>query len=232
MEWSPEWLTVILTSVNGVITLVYVIATCFIWAANKKSADAAQRSTQVAIDALEESKKQFKQNIELQKQHNIDSVRPAVSIHYSSSGNPDAFLGYIKITNHGLGPAIIKGMRFKNDNGKEYNNPNGYCTFFDLVKMRVDEEKLDLQVKKVFVTYYTKEFRNQKDDADFLAVNEDLPLLEFRTINRKDADNVAKIFQGLSVDLIYTDIFNSDEWIVSKRLTYFVHSWEGHRTAK
>ena len=244
MELNADWVLVIVTS-------VYAATTLFIWWSNRKSADAAQKSvnaansaleeskkqftqsfelqkksTEAAIAALEESKKQFKQNIDLQKQHNRDSVRPAVSIHFSGNANPHSYNGSIELVNHGLGPARIKGMRFINDNGKEYKNKEGFCTFLDLVRERVEEEILGLEVKEVFFEYYSREFRDNKYDADFLNVGERIMLLQFSARNRKEAENVAEVFRGLSVELTYTDFYDSPAWTINKRLTYFVHCWE------
>lgn len=244
MALNTDWVMVIITA-------IYVVATIFIWLSNKKSADAAQKSvdaanaaleeskrqftqsfelqqksTEAAIGALEESKNQFKQNIELQKQHNRDSVRPAVSIHFSGIANPYSYEGSIELINHGLGPARITGMRFINDNRKEYKNKEGFCTFLDLVRQRVDEEKLELAVKEVFFDYYSKEFRDNKYDADFLNAGEKIKLLQFSAQNRKEAENVAEVFRGLSVELTYTDFYDSPAWTINKRLTYFVHCWE------
>lgn len=65
MENITDWLMV------GV-TIIYVLATVFIFIVNRKSAEAAK-------EAVEVSKKQFEESIRLQKQHNYDSVRPAVT---------------------------------------------------------------------------------------------------------------------------------------------------------
>lgn len=219
MPTITDWLMVIITG-------IYVLTTIFIWLSNKKSAEAAKEASRVALEALEESKKQFDKNLELQKQHNYDSVRPALSMDYESSANEHAYEGSIKLRNHGLGPAIIKRICVKNDNGKEYTNSNGYCTFFDLVLQRADEVNNDLQVKKIFREYYSKEFRNNKEDISYLAVGENLLLLAFYASNRKEANFVAQVFKDLNVELIYTDIYESKEWKIKKRLTYFVHSWE------
>ena len=212
MENLTDWLMIIITG-------IYVVATIFIWNSNKQSAKAA-------TEAVEESKNQFNQNLELQRQHNYDSVRPAVSLDYSSDVNDHIYGGSIKITNHGLGPAIIKGLNFKNDNGKRYSNMKEYFTFLDLINERVEETGVELKTKDVFHSYYSKDFRNSDIDTSFLGVGETLPLIEFEARNKNEADAVVKIFDGLSAKLIYTDIYKSHDWIISKRLTYFVHSWK------
>ena len=243
MALNTDWLMVIITA-------IYVVATIFIWLSNKKSADAAQKSvdaanaaleeskrqftqsfelqqksTEAAIGALEESKNQFKQNIELQKQHNRDSVRPALSVDFSTDSKDGEFFGRVKITNHGLGPAIIKALVFKKD-GKPIVNNNQYCTFLDLVCKRAEKEQLDLQIEKIFKCY-TKEFRNMSYDADFLAVNESLQLLEFCTISYGEASSVGKIFNGVTMELIYTNIYGEEQEHIIKRLSYFQPDWVG-----
>lgn len=64
-----------------------------------QSFELQQKSTEAAIGALEESKNQFKQNIELQKQYNRDSVRPALSVDFSTDSKDGGFFGRVKITN-------------------------------------------------------------------------------------------------------------------------------------
>lgn len=163
MEHITDWLMVIITA-------LYFITTIIICVSNHKSAKAAK-------EAVEESKRQFEQSIQLQKQHNYDSVRPAVSIDFASSDSEDTFSGSIIVTNHGLGPAILKELKFKK-NKKEYINTNGYCTIYDLISFRIAEENEQLPVKAVFnhCQYYSKELRND-DNRDYLAVGDKLILL-------------------------------------------------------
>ena len=210
MENITDWLMV------GV-TIIYVLTTVFIFIVNRKSAEAAK-------EAVEVSKKQFEESIRLQKQHNYDSVRPAVTIDFSSDDKGDSFSGSVSITNHGLGPAIIKEMKFyKNDN--EYINTNGYCTFYDLVCFRIAEEQEQLFIKKVFNYFYTKEFRNDNENKDYLAINENLVLLKFNTENEQEARIVGRIFHGVHMELVYSDIYNSNDWRIINRLSYFKPDW-------
>jgi hypothetical protein len=71
MDNITDWIMV-------VITIVYVIATIVISKSNRMAANAAR-------DAVDVSKRQFTRSIGLQKQHNYDSVRPAISIDFISS---------------------------------------------------------------------------------------------------------------------------------------------------
>ena len=243
MELGPDWSMVILTIINIILTSVYVVATIIISKSNRQSADAAnaaleeskkqftqsfelqQKSTEAAIGALEESKNQFKQNIELQKQYNRDSVRPALSVDFSTDSKDGVFFGRVKITNHGLGPAIIKALVFKKD-GKPIVNNNQYCTFLDLVCKRAEEMNLQLPINEIF-TCYTKEFRDLSHDTDFLAVNESLTLLVFRARDQGEARDVGKIFNGVTMELVYANIYAEDQPHIIKRLGYFQPDWVG-----
>ena len=191
----------------------------------EESKNQFQQSIKAQQEALEESKKQFAKNLELQIQHNFDSVRPAVSVHFSSGFDRKGhFCGKIEITNHGLGPAIIKELLFwKNNN--EYKNPHGYCTFYDLINYRLEQEQLELSVQDTFA-YYSKEFRYKNTyDRDYLAVDESLTLLEFHERKNGDADIIGKIFHGVEMQLSYTDIYEQYNGRVEKRLSYFKPNW-------
>ena len=230
---NPDWVMV-------VITFVYVIATIIICVSNHKSAKAAiaaveesKKQFQQNEKQIEQSKKQFEQSIELQKQHNYDSVRPAVSIDFTSRDDGDTFSGSIAITNHGLGPAIIKELIFRK-NREEYKNTNGYCTLIDLVSFRSAEENEKLTLQDIFnqFKYYSKEFRNASDNRDYLAVGEKLILFEFETDNTQNGELVGRIFHGVHMELIYTDIYSSGEWRVCNRLSYFKPNWIDKRKVK
>lgn len=189
-----------------IITTIYVIATIIICVINSK--------------ALKESRAQFNRSIELQKQHNYDSVRPAVTIDFNSNHTPDTLAGSITIKNHGLGPAVIKGLYFTRD-GKDYKNENGYCTPYDMVQFRLTEESSDLKPEDICNSFHTKEFRNCLNDMDYLAINEELLLLSFETSDKNETEFVRKIFDNVSMELVYTDIYDSHEWRVIKSLNYF-----------
>ena len=210
MSPVTDWLMV-------VITAVYVATTIAIWISNRKSAKAAK-------EAVEESKSQFRVNLELQKQHNIDSVRPAVSIDFSSENGEDSYSGSICLTNHGLGPAIIKGLYFTRGD-KVYKNTNNYCTIYDMLCYRVEEEHVDVPAK-CFITYnYSKEFRNSEDSRDYLAVGEKLVLLKFEAKDKQKGEIIGNLFHNVHMELVYTDIFNSCDWTVRNRLSYFKPNW-------
>lgn len=195
-----------------IITVVYVIATIFISKQNKKSADAA-------IEAVKESKRQFDENIKLQNQHNLDAVRPAVSIDFKSN-HGNNFAGTITIMNHGLGPAIIKELKFFKDN-KIYKNENGFCSMQDLLQLRLKEENEQRIVWEIFKNIYTKEFTYKDNDLDYLAVGEKLELLSFSIENTQEANLVERVFKGVFMELTYTDIYHSCEWKNEKNLSYF-----------
>lgn len=205
-----DWLMVIITT-------IYVIATIIICVSNHRAAKAAR-------EAVEESKNQFKKNVELQTKHNYDSVRPCVSIDFSSSDRGDSFAGSIVIKNHGLGPAIIKGLYLKKNN-RQYLNTNGFCTLLDMICLRDAEEKTGLPVNEIFVRCYTKEFRDDNQNMDYLAAGEQLLLLGFETRNKQESECVGKIFHGVQMELKYTDIYTSSVWQTSCRLSYFKPKW-------
>ena len=173
---------------------------------------------------LIQSKKQFTRTIELQKQHNYDSVRPAVTIDFDSQHTDDTFGGSITVKNHGLGPAVIKELHFTR-NGEEYKNKNGYCTIYDMVRFRVLEENANMNVEELINHFYTKEFRNLINDKDYLAVDEKLLLLSFDTSDKNEAEFAGKIFDNVNMELVYTDIYGYCEWRVSKSLNYFKPIW-------
>lgn len=210
MGQITDWLMVIITA-------IYVVATICISRSNHNSATAAK-------EAVEESRKQFVKNIELQTLHNYDSVRPAVSIDFTSSESETSFNGSIIITNHGLGPAIIEELHLRKNN-KEYKNSNGYCTLLDLMLLRNAEENSEMPVKEVFHHYYTKEFRNDANNKDYLAAGEQLLLLGFSTRNKQESMVVGKLFHGIQIDLVYTDIYSSQDWTTSSKLSYFKTKW-------
>lgn len=231
-----EWLMLI-------ITVIYALATIQIRKANQESAKAAKKSVVEARrqfnESLKESKRQFEENLKesqrqfdnnlkLQEQHNIDSVRPAVMIDFSSSTDGTAMKGRITITNHGLGPAILKELKFRKDE-KVYKNSNGYCTIGDLIEMRIVEEKVQVPFNKIFMSRYTKEFRHNDKDCDYLAVNEEMILLEFKTYTKEESDIIGRIFDGVRMELVYTDLYDDDSrsWTIKKKLSYFKLNWKG-----
>lgn len=193
-----------------ILTGVYVVATIILCNLNRK--------------AIKESKQQYENSIELQKQHNYDTVRPAVTIKFSTSHKPNAFSGKITVYNHGLGPAVLNDLHFTRK-GKQYLNQNGYCTAYNVVHFRTLEENISLKGKKIFKHFYTKEFRNLSEDMDYLAVNEELLLLSFDAENRNNSELVGRIFDDVRMELIYTDIYGSKEWRVMKDLSYFKPTW-------
>ena len=211
------------------ITAIYVLTTILIWFSNHNSAKAARKAVEESKrqfelnkEQFELSKKQFEQSVELQKQHNYDSVRPAVSIGCVFHDNSDTFSGTITIVNHGLGPAIIKELNFKKDD-KEYKNKNGYCTIIDLIRFRIEEENEALTIKDIFrrCNWCTNEFRNAVGNRDFLAVGGKLTLLDFETNNKERGDLVGRVFHGVEMELVYTDIYDSNEWRVTADLSHF-----------
>ncbi len=211
MEQITDWLMVIITA-------IYVMATIVICRSNQESAKAAR-------EAVEESKKQFNKSLELQKQHNYDSVRPFVGVDYHFSGNGDYLNGTISILNHGLGPAIIKSLIFQNDDGEEYKLNNRNCSFLDFVNLRVSEVNENLQTKDIFNQFYSKPLNFAENDYYCLSSNESITLLHFETRNTQESIIVSKLFQGSSFKLYYTDIYNSNEWVIIKSLTDIQESW-------
>lgn len=178
---------------------------------------------------LNESRIQFEKNLRLQEKHNRDSVRPAVMVQFSSESDGTRLAGKITINNHGLGPAIIKELKFKK--GNVYENSNKYCTIGYLIEKRMVEENIQLQLEEVFTHLYTKEFRDIDKDRDYLAVNEDLCLLEFSTRTYEESEIVGKIFDGVEMELAYTDLYddNTLNWTIFKRLSYFRLNWRGSK---
>ena len=200
------------------ITAVYVAATIIICISNRRSAKAARES-------VEESRKQFEKNVELQRQHNYDSIRPAVSIDYASNDDGTGYSGSITVTNHGLGPAVIRELRFISDGGRDYRNAHGYCPMNDFLAFRLQEENEQMPVQLIFHEYYSKEFRDDSEDRDFLGTGESLPLLRFAAKDRREGDVVARVFHGVRMELVYTDLYGSRDWTTVKRLGYFKPEW-------
>lgn len=204
-----------------VLTGVYVVATIILCRLNGK---AINESKQQYEKSVELQKQQYENSIALQIQHNYDAVRPAVTIDCSSSHKNDAISGKITVTNHGLGPAVLKELHFTRKE-KQYLNTNGYCTSYNVVHFRASEEDITLSGKKIFKQYYTKEFRNLSEDMDYLAVNEKLLLLSFDTKDKLDSELVGRIFDDVRMEIIYTDIYGSKDWRVIKNLSYFKPDW-------
>ena len=98
------------------ITFVYVVATAFIFLANKKSAEAAEKQLQQAKEQLEESKEQFKESQRLECMPFLPLEKVAkvegecVSIVIPPSKKDDIFSEYSKhyflLRNLGKGTAI------------------------------------------------------------------------------------------------------------------------------
>lgn len=179
---------------------------------------------------LNESRIQFEKNLRLQEKHNRDSVRPAVMVQFSSVSDGTGLAGKITINNHGLGPAIIKELKFKKGNNV-YENSNKYCTIGYLIEKRMFEENIQHQLEGVFTHQYTKEFRDIDKDRDYLAVNEDLCLLEFATQTFEESEIVGKIFDGVEMELVYTDLYDDDtlNWTIIKKLSFFKLNWRGSK---
>ena len=189
-----------------IITAIYVIATIILCV--------------LSWMTLKESKKQFKSSLELQRQHNCESVRPALTIDCFIGTEKGVSGGRITITNHGLGPAVIKELNFRR-NDKEYKNINGCCTISDLVNFRLLEENEDLDISKLYPYFYCKEIRDLIEDKSYLAVNKELLIFSFTVSCKEDYEHIGKIFDNVLMELVYTDIFDSNKWKVTKSLDCF-----------
>ncbi len=166
---------------------------------------------------LKESKKQFNSSLELQRQHNYESVRPALTID-CYIGELDEQSGItITVTNHGLGPAVLKELHFTR-NDKEYKNINGFCTMYDMFRLRQLEEKDNTRLEGLKTYFCFKEFKNLGDDQSYLAVNKELSFFKLYFSSIDDCKFVEKVFDNVRMELVYTDIFDSCDWKVTKFL--------------
>lgn len=205
---------------NVAVTIVYAAFTFFICKYNKKSAEATAKAVEESKNQFEESKKQFEKSIMLQTQHNYDSVRPAVTVSFELSTHGDSLKGSMSIMNHGLGPAIIKELRFTKDD-KDTKKHYGNITIEDFIYKRLTEEQIIYEPHNIFTQIYTKQFRNEPNDKDYLAVGEKHLLLGFETESVRQSEIVESIFRGAYMELVYTDIYETKEWIDIKNLSYF-----------
>ena len=121
----------------------------------------------------------------------------------------------ISVTNHGLGPAVLKELHFTR-NDKEYKNSNGFCTIYDMVHSRLLEEKADTKLEGNNSYFYVREFSNLADAQRYLAVNKEVLFLKLYYSNLEERKLVEKVFKNVYMDLVYTDIFGSCDWKVTK----------------
>ena len=160
----------------------------------------------VSIYSVSMTKKMTKDTINLQKQHNRDEVRPLLCIHF------DATNMSIVLRNHGLGPAIIKSMKWYDANNEEPT----------LVKLNTNKWKKS-KVKDIY--YYTKEFSDIKEDPDILAPQESLCFIKCDYDDYYNKKRIAESFADVKMELTYTDIYESQEWTVKKDCSWFYHQY-------
>lgn len=170
-------------------------------------------------------------SLEIQKQQALDSIRPALMIGFERSDNETGYSGKVYVKNHGLGPAKILSLKCADNYKKiEYQNTTGYATLGTVISQRLLENDTSPKDHPIFRTIWTKEFRNNKDDQDYLAVGEEINLMEFEIKNEKNELGLFDtVFKNLCITMEYTDIHDSQIWSIEKKLSYFQPEWGGEQ---
>ncbi len=162
------------------------------------------KAWRVSIDALNENRKL----IEIQNRHNILSVKPIMNVghfDYENSIN-------VTLRNVGMGPAYIKRITITNNINEEKNTlldwmpdlqPGITYSFYASVykdfwfRPQVESSLLKLDAKKT-------------TDSDGLT-----------QAFKKSREDVRKTLKDLTVKVIYTDMYESEDFTYSFNLDYF-----------
>ena len=157
--------------------------------------------------------------VRLQIRHNRDEVRPILAIHLDINDMS------IKIKNHGVGPAIFASMEWQNTKSKISAN-----TLEELL----DELWSGLNCGNSFYIY-TKPFMDDLEDPDVLAPQEELYFIDGSRNNKhkmtlEEKRLLGQTFSGVKVTIIYTDLYRSGRWVLTKDLSYIAErtsmEWE------
>lgn len=164
----------------------------------------AQKSLKYTAKSIAHSK----ETIELQKQHNIDMVLPLVSLHCHTKNIS------IAITNHGLGPAKLKSMKWIDS-----KNHTEYETILSLL----EDRRLSGNYFAHPLMRHDKPFRNDPDDPDYLAPQESLVFLkgDLKTLAISEKRKLYKVLEGIKIELCYTDVYESNDWYIKADFSWF-----------
>lgn len=147
----------------------------------------------------------------LQIRHNRDEVRPVVAIHLDVSNMS------VKIKNHGVGPALFEKMIWK-------NVKNGASA--DTLEKLLSKEWQKLNLKTPFYIY-TKPFAGNLNDPDILAPQEELYFVKGdgvgQPLSQDDKRKLGETFRDVEVQIIYTDLYRKNRWILTKNLTWIAN---------
>lgn len=134
-----------------------------------------------------------RRTFKLTKKHNELSVRPF--LHFS--GSIDSNVGKITyfLRNKGLGPAIIKSIKY-NYKGNYYNN------HLDFLKMLKDnfptQDTIDLQLNY-----------NEQHERTIISSNDSLRLLELNVLPIKYTDPLGDLINEINIEVLYEDIYEN-----------------------
>ena len=147
--------------------------------------------------------------IHLQIKHNRDEVRPILAIRLNSINMS------IKIKNHGVGPAILTSMEWRNT---ETNQSAGTLTGL------LGKAWYQLPFNYSFYTY-TKPFDNDPNDPDVLAPQEEIYFIDGSRQNTYDMPPdekhaLGQSFRSVTVTITYTDLYKSQTWTLIKDLSW------------
>ena len=141
--------------------------------------------------------------IKLQKQSNIERVRPIVS--FKSSNNPIQ----IRIANDGIGPAVLKSITWYDGNGKSYDNIKKLC-------------RINGITKEYRLSYNISVFDDNTEKYRALLPSEDLIFIESKAgILPEQKQYLYWVLQNVTVKLSYTDLYESEEWIIDWDFSWY-----------
>ena len=150
------------------------------------------------------------ETLKLQKEQNIDNVRPVLAVHLDANDIS------ITITNHGLGPVVLKAMEYIDTVNKHQAK-----TLIELLLKK--HTSFQTQTKLAIKYCYTKPFDGNDLDPDILAPQESLIFIrcEPNDLEPEERNLLYELFRDVTMKIVYTDVYNSKEWILQKDLSWF-----------
>ena len=149
--------------------------------------------------------------IHLQIKHNRDEVRPILAIRL------DAINMSVKIKNHGVGPAILTSM--------EWKNTETGLSAPTLVKL-LNQTWKQSNIKSPFYIN-SKPFVNDPNDPDVLASQEKFCFINAArhksatyNLTAEEMCALKQSFRGVTVTITYTDLYKSQTWTLTKDLSW------------
>ena len=144
--------------------------------------------------------------LEMQKKHNLKSVRPIGRI---TAGDYENDV-YISIVNEGIGPLIIK-------NFKASNSQLTSSSIIDIIPKNIND--------KVIWDDFASNFFNRAIKASgrlyLVRLKFDDTTEERQSANDKLRNDLRRFFQHLTLELEYTDIYEQDTYTVIRELSWF-----------